>query len=67
MGIKAYDYTASNVSTTAFSLLAPDTCIGVATDLKYERQKPVKMIQVKRERSITVPRCLVTESSAALA
>ena len=45
--VKAYDCTAKNVSTTAFSLLAPDTCIGVAAASKYERQLSLEMIQVK--------------------
>ncbi len=45
-----------------FSLLAPDSCLGVASDLKFERQLLVEMIQIKRERTIPVQRCLVTES-----
>ena len=61
-GFKAYDCQNENVSTTAFSLLAPDTCWGVASDLKFERQLSVEMIQIKRERSITVQRCMVMES-----
>ena len=40
-GFKAYDCQNENVSTTAFSLLAPDSCLGVASDLKFERQLSV--------------------------
>ena len=53
-GFKAYDCQHGNVSTTPFSLFAPDTCLDVTSDLKYERQLSVDMIQVKRERSIIV-------------
>jgi len=58
----AYDCLDKGNVVTAYSLLEPGTCHLSGMDHKHERILSTEIVQMKKERSLPVFRCMVTES-----
>jgi hypothetical protein len=61
-GFIAYDCMNASNTVEAYSLLAPEECHVTGGEHKVERIVQAEVVQVKRERSITVFRCQVLET-----
>jgi hypothetical protein len=61
-GFVAYDCTNASNIVEAYSLLAPEECHAMGGEHKVERVVQAEVLQIKKERTISVFRCQVLET-----